>query len=71
MHYAAPKLSNGGRIVTIGSNTAVRVGFPGASLYAMTKTAVAALVKGVAIDLAPRAITVNNVQPGPTATKRT
>ena len=71
LHYAAPKLSDGGRIVTIGSNTAVRVAFPGASLYAMTKTAVAALVKGAAIDLAPRAITINNVQPGPTATDMT
>ena len=71
VHYAAPKLPDGGRIVTIGSNTAVRVAFPGASVYAMTKAAVAALVKGVAIDLAPRAITVNNIQPGPTVTDMT
>ncbi len=71
LHYAAPKLSDGGRIITIGSNTAVRVGFPGASVYAMTKAAVATLVKGVAIDLAPRAITVNNIQPGPTVTDMT
>ena len=34
----------------------------------MTKAAVAGLVRGVAADLAPRGITVNNVQPGPTAT---
>ena len=34
----------------------------------MTKGAVASLVRGMAIDLAPRGITVNNVQPGPTAT---
>lgn len=71
LHYAAPKLSDGGRVITIGSNTAVRVAFPGASVYAMTKAAVAALVKGAAIDLAPRAITVNNIQPGPTATDMT
>jgi len=37
----------------------------------MTKTAVAALVKGAAIDLAPRGITVNNIQPGPTTTDMT
>jgi NAD(P)-dependent dehydrogenase (short-subunit alcohol dehydrogenase family) len=30
----------------------------------MTKTAVATMVKGIALDLAPRQITVNNVQPG-------
>jgi 3-oxoacyl-[acyl-carrier protein] reductase len=34
----------------------------------MTKAALTGLVRGAAIDLAPRAITVNNVQPGPIAT---
>jgi 3-oxoacyl-[acyl-carrier protein] reductase len=34
----------------------------------MTKSALTGLVRGAAIDLAPRSITVNNVQPGPTAT---
>lgn len=68
---AAPHLSESGRIITIGSNTAVRTGFPGASVYSMTKAAVAVMVKGIAIDLAPRGITVNNVQPGPTETDMT
>jgi 3-oxoacyl-[acyl-carrier protein] reductase len=71
IHFAAPSIQDGGRIITIGSNTAVRTGFPGASIYSMTKAAVAVLVRGVAIDLAPRRITVNNVQPGPTATDMT
>ena len=71
LHHAAPHLSKGGRIITIGSNVAVRVGFPGSSVYAMTKTAVAGLVKGAAIDLAPRGVTVNNIQPGPTTTDMT
>ena len=68
---AAPHLADGGRIITIGSNTAVRTAFPGGSIYSMTKGAIASLVRGVAIDLAPRGITVNNVQPGPTATDMT
>ena len=68
IHYGAPHMTAGGRIVTIGSNTAERTAFPGASVYAMTTAAVAALVRGAAIDLAPRGITVNNVQPGPTLT---
>src|SRR5229473_3304155 len=59
------------RIVLIGSNTAIRTAFPGASVYSMTKAALTGLVRGAAIDLAPRAITVNNVQPGPTATDMT
>jgi 3-oxoacyl-[acyl-carrier protein] reductase len=71
IHHAAPRLTDGGRIVTIGSNTALRVGVPGGGAYAMTKAAVASLVRGAAIDLAPREITVNNVQPGPTTTDMT
>ena len=35
------------------------------SVYALTKAAVAGFTKGVARDLGPRGITVNNVQPGP------
>jgi 3-oxoacyl-[acyl-carrier protein] reductase len=65
------RMHDGGRVVTIGSNTAVRTGSQGGSAYAMTKAAVATMVKGIALDLAPRQITVNNVQPGPTETDMT
>jgi 3-oxoacyl-[acyl-carrier protein] reductase len=65
------RMHDGGRIVTIGSNTAIRTGSQGSSVYAMTKAAVATMVKGIALDLAPRQITVNNVQPGPTKTDMT
>ena len=37
----------------------------------MTKAAVAVMVKGIAIDLAPRGITVNNIQPAATLTDMT
>ena len=65
---AARHLKPGGRVINIGSMVADRTGFPGASVYGMTKAAVAGLTRGLAIDLAPRGITVNNVQPGPTET---
>jgi 3-oxoacyl-[acyl-carrier protein] reductase len=68
---AAARMKDGGRIILIGSNTAIRTAFPGGSVYSMTKAALTGLVRGAAIDLAPRAITVNNVQPGPTATDMT
>jgi 3-oxoacyl-[acyl-carrier protein] reductase len=68
---AARKMKDGGRIILIGSNTAIRTAFPGGSIYSMTKAVLTGLVRGAAIDLAPRAITVNNVQPGPTATDMT
>jgi 3-oxoacyl-[acyl-carrier protein] reductase len=71
IHYAAPHLLDGGRIVTIGSNTAERIGGPGSSVYAMTKAAVAQLARGASLDFAPRQITVNNVQPGPIETDMT
>ncbi len=71
LQAAAARMKDGGRLVTIGSNTAIRTGSPGSSAYAMSKAAVAALVKGAALDLAPRRITVNNVQPGPTETDMT
>ncbi|WP_199228516.1 MULTISPECIES: SDR family oxidoreductase [unclassified Caulobacter] len=71
IRHAAPHLLDGGRIVTIGSNTAERIGAPGSSVYAMTKAAVAQLVRGAALDFAPRGITVNNVQPGPIETDMT
>jgi 3-oxoacyl-[acyl-carrier protein] reductase len=64
-------MKDGGRIIVIGSNTAIRTAFPGANIYSMTKSALTGLVRGAAIDLALRAITVNNVQPGPTATDMT
>ena len=65
---ASQAMKDGGRIILIGSNTAVRTAFPGSSVYSLTKAALTGLVRGAAIDLAPRTITVNNVQPGPTAT---
>lgn len=71
IRYAGPNMLPGGRIVTIGSNTAQRIGSMGASVYAMTKAAVAQLVRGAALDFAPRKITINNVQPGPVATDMT
>jgi len=63
-----PHMSAGGRIITTGSVTADRSGFPGASVYSMTKGAVAAMTRGLARDLGPRGITVNAIQPGPTIT---
>lgn len=68
MQAVAKVMKEGGRIVTVGSIASIRVAFPTSSVYSMTKGAVAALVRGAAIDLAPRGITVNNVQPGPTET---
>jgi 3-oxoacyl-[acyl-carrier protein] reductase len=68
---ASRHMGAGGRIITIGSVNAERVPFQGGGVYAMTKAAVAGLTRGLARDLGPRGITVNNVQPGPTVTDMT
>ena len=60
---ALPHLTDGGRIILIGS-MAPEVVLPATSAYAATKAAVAALGRGWAKDLAPRGILVNTVQPG-------
>ena len=66
---AVKHMKAGGRIINIGSTNAERMPFPGGSVYAMSKAALVGLVKGLARDLGPRGITVNNVQPGPVDTE--
>jgi 3-oxoacyl-[acyl-carrier protein] reductase len=65
---AARYMGSGGRIITIGSTNAERMPFAGGSVYAMSKSAIVGLTRGLARDLGPRGITVNNVQPGPVDT---
>ena len=65
---AARRMPEGGRIIVIGSVTGDRVGFPGVAAYALTKSAVQGMVRGLARDFGPRSITVNAVQPGPVDT---
>ncbi|MDQ7956480.1 MAG: SDR family oxidoreductase [Rhodocyclaceae bacterium] len=66
---AARHMGTGGRIVNIGSTNADRMPFAGGSAYAMSKAALKGLVQGMARDLGPRGITINNVQPGPIDTE--
>lgn len=57
-------MPDGGRIVSIGSVGAHRIGSPYMSDYIATKAAIGAYTRGLAWDLAPRNITVNTVEPG-------
>ncbi|MGI6246948.1 MAG: SDR family NAD(P)-dependent oxidoreductase [Pseudochelatococcus sp.] len=61
---AARRLTDGGRIIFIGSRLGTNVPFQGVADYAGTKTALVGYAKGIARDLGPRNITVNVVQPG-------
>jgi 3-oxoacyl-[acyl-carrier protein] reductase len=62
---ALPHMGEGGRIINIGSINSDSVPFPNMVAYATSKGAVASMTRGLARELAPRKITVNNVQPGP------
>jgi len=65
---AAKHMGEGARIINIGSTNADRMPFGGGGVYAMSKSALVGLTKGLARDLGPRGITINNVQPGPVDT---
>lgn len=65
---AARHMGQGGRIINIGSTNAERMPFAGGAPYAMSKSALVGLTRGMARDLGPQGITVNNVQPGPVDT---
>ena len=62
---AVPLMSDGGRIISIGSNLGQHSQFAGVADYSGTKAAVAGYARGLARDLGPRGITVNVVAPGP------
>ena len=62
---ALKHLSDGGRIISIGSCLSERAATPGLVVYAATKAAVKMFTQGLSRELGPRGITVNSIQPGP------
>jgi cyclic-di-GMP-binding biofilm dispersal mediator protein len=62
---AARRMSEGGRIIIIGSVNGDRMPVPGMAAYALSKSALQGLARGLARDFGPRGITINVVQPGP------
>jgi len=67
LQQAARHLRPGGRIICV-STGATRMALPGAGLYCASKAAVEQLVRALAVELAPRGITVNTISPGFTDT---
>ena len=62
---ALKHMKDGGRIINIGSCVGERLMTPGLVPYSATKGAVKMFTQGLAREVGGRAITVNNVQPGP------
>jgi cyclic-di-GMP-binding biofilm dispersal mediator protein len=65
---AARQMPEGGRIIVIGSVNGDRMPVAGMASYALSKSALQGMARGLARDFGPRGITVNVVQPGPTDT---
>lgn len=66
---AARQMPDGGRIIIIGSVNGDRMPVPGMASYALSKSALQGLARGLARDFGPRGITINIVQPGPIDTE--
>lgn len=62
---AARQMPAGGRIIVIGSVNGDRMPVPGMAAYALSKSALQGMARGLARDFGPRGITINVVQPGP------
>src|SRR6202041_244364 len=62
---ALKHIGKGGRIILIGSCVGERMMTPGLVPYSATKGAVKMFTQGLSREVGDRAITVNNVQPGP------
>ncbi|MET1027825.1 MAG: SDR family oxidoreductase [Dongiaceae bacterium] len=65
---AARQMPEGSRIIVIGSTNGDRMPFAGGAAYALTKSALQGMARGLARDFGARNITVNVIQPGPTDT---
>ncbi|MEU5758982.1 SDR family oxidoreductase [Nocardia sp. NPDC047648] len=65
---AVAHMTDGGRIISIGTNLTDHAPFDGLTLYNLSKSALSGFTKALARELGPRAITVNLVQPGSTDT---
>lgn len=62
---AARQMPEDGRIIVIGSVNGDRMPVPGMAAYALSKSALQGMARGLARDFGPRGITINVVQPGP------
>ncbi|RYE60761.1 MAG: SDR family oxidoreductase [Hyphomicrobiales bacterium] len=71
MQEAARHMQAGGRIINVSSNVAVSAAVPGASVYGLSKSAVTAMTRSLAHEFAPKGISINAIQPGPTKTDMT
>jgi len=69
-HAAVPHIPDGGRIIMM-SSVLGKFGVPGYTAYCTTKTGLIGFTRALALELAPRRITVNAICPGWVETEMT
>lgn len=62
---ALPLMPPGAHIITVADRTALGKIYAGYLPYVVTKSAVASLTKGLAVELGPKGIFINAIAPGP------
>jgi len=65
VQLAQPIMPAGSHVVTISDRTALHKVYPGYLPYVVTKSAVAALTRALAVELGPKGIFINSIAPGP------
>ena len=64
-HAVVKLMHRGGHIINITDRTSIGKIYKGYLPYVVTKSAVASMTKGLAVELAPKGIFVNAIAPGP------
>ncbi len=63
-HHLGPRLKNGGSVVLVGSNIALRA-IPNSAAYSVAKAGLHMLAQVLSLEWAPRQIRCNAIAPGP------
>lgn len=65
IQLSLPLMSPGSHIITVADRTSIGRIYPGYLPYIVTKAAVAAMTKVLALELGPKGIFINSIAPGP------
>ena len=65
IQQALPLMPAGSHIITVADRTSIGKIYPGYLPYVVTKSAVAAMTKALAVELGPKGIFINSIAPGP------
>lgn len=65
VQFSLPIMPTGSHIVTVSDRTTINRVYPGYLPYVVTKSAVAAMTKVLAVELGPKGIFINSIAPGP------